>query len=90
MDQLHSFATSSLTPDRTYLIDVSPSTAALRRARRAQDRMETEGKAFYDRVRDEYMRMAANHSTRTVVLDGSESRTELAFHIERDALERLS
>jgi dTMP kinase len=60
-----------LQPDRTYLFDLDPETAARRRqAVRAADRFESEAVAFFQRVRDAYLARAAQSPARFVRLDG--------------------
>ena len=60
-----------LQPDRTYLFDLDPETAARRRqAVREADRFESEAVAFFQRVRDAYLARAAQAPTRFVRLDG--------------------
>ncbi|NBC19179.1 MAG: dTMP kinase [Bacteroidetes bacterium] len=63
-----------LVPDRTYLIDVDPVTAAARRSETGAppaDRMETSSDDFYTRVTDAYRALAAEESERFVRLDGA-------------------
>ncbi len=60
-----------LQPDRTYLFDLDPETAARRRqAVREADRFESEAVAFFQRVRDAYLARAAEAPARFVRLDG--------------------
>lgn len=76
MTEFHRFATGGLVPDRTYVIDVAPSTAAERRAGMA-DRIEAAGAEFFERVRAAYLELAANEPSRVRVLDGTSSPSEL-------------
>ena len=84
MNSLHRFATSGLVPTRTYLIDVSPETAASRRGRQPADRMEQSGDEFYRRVRAAYLALAEAES-RIVVLDGERTVASLHDQISTDA-----
>ncbi|MFN7643062.1 MAG: dTMP kinase [Burkholderiales bacterium] len=60
-----------LQPDRTYLFDLDPETAARRRqAVRVADRFESEAVSFFQRVRDAYLARAAQSPARFVRLDG--------------------
>jgi dTMP kinase len=72
MRRLQAFATDSLTPDLTVLIDV-PVEIGLGRKRRGQwNRFEdTEGAAFFEAVRGAYLRLAAAEPERFRVIDGS-------------------
>lgn len=71
LDDLHALATGGLAPDLTFLMDVPVDVATDRRARRAEDRMEAGGDAFFERVRAAYLALAARHPERVVVLDGT-------------------
>jgi dTMP kinase len=68
----HPFVTGRLAPRRTYLLDVPAEVAADRRRARAgvEDRMEAAGEAFFARVRDAYLALAASEPGRFCVLDG--------------------
>ena len=59
---INSFAVGHCLPALTFLLDLDPSAARLRMSRRpaaAPDRMEAQPAAFYDAVRDGYLRLAA-------------------------------
>jgi dTMP kinase len=68
-------ATSGLTPDLTFVLDISPEISQQRVAGRAGqrgagiDRIERESLEFHRSVRDGYLDMARRWSTRFVVLD---------------------
>ena len=74
-----------LQPDRTYLFDLDPETAARRRqAVRTADRFESEQAAFFDRVRAAYLERAARDASRFVRLDGAEPIAEIRNRLEED------
>ncbi|MEI7444071.1 MAG: dTMP kinase [Burkholderiales bacterium] len=74
-----------LQPDRTYLFDLDPQTAAERRqAVRAADRFEAEAAAFFDRVRGAYLDRAAAAPSRMLRIDGAQSREEIRVLLEKD------
>lgn len=74
-----------LQPDRTYLFDLDPQTAAERRqAVRAADRFEAEAAAFFDRVRGAYLDRAAAAPSRMLRIDGAQSREAVRELLERD------
>lgn len=73
--RIQEFATGGLTPDLTLLIDV-PVDVGLERTRRRTEwnRFEdTEELVFFERVRDAYLRLAAEEPDRFEVVDGSGS-----------------
>jgi dTMP kinase len=75
MRRLQAFATGDLRPDLTILLDV-PVEVGLQRTRRRSEwnRFEdTEGAAFFDRVRSAYLRMAADEPERFRIVDGAGS-----------------
>jgi dTMP kinase len=74
-----------LQPDRTYLFDLDPGVAAIRRAAvREADRFESQAAAFFDRVRGAYLARAAAAPARFVRIDGARSITEIRNLLEED------
>ncbi|MEM1116588.1 MAG: dTMP kinase [Bacteroidota bacterium] len=69
LHSLHEFATSGLSPSRTYLVDVPADVAAARRSPEA-DRMEAAGQEFYQTVRAAYLDLARAEPDRVLVVDG--------------------
>lgn len=75
VDVINQFAAGERRPDVTFLLDQSPEIGLLRAYQRAgplllpPDRMEQEPTAFYKAVRAGYLRLAALHPERFVVLD---------------------
>ncbi len=67
-----------MAPDATVLIDVPVEVAASRRRGAPDDRLERQGHAFQQRVADGYHRLAAEATTRWVVVDGSGPVEEVA------------
>ena len=64
----------ALQPDLTLYYDVPSEVGKSRtRAAREADRFEQEGRAFFDRVRDAYLRRAREHTQRMVVIDGTQT-----------------
>ena len=89
LDAFQRRVTGGIVPDRTYLLDVPLDVAHQRRARRADDRMEAAGPAFFDRVRSAYLALADREPGRVVVLDGTRLPEDLHDEIVRDVLTRL-
>lgn len=66
---LNNYASFSLVPDITFLIDIRPE-EALRRMEQNTDRIEDEGMEFQTRVRKTYHELAERFQDRYVLLDG--------------------
>ncbi len=77
------WATEGLLPDLTVLLDLDPSTARVRLDAddKPFDRLEAEESAFHDRVRAEFLALAAAEPERFLVLDASRPAGELAADI---------
>jgi len=81
-----------LVPDLTIMLDVSVETTLRRMALRggAQDRYERLGAAFFERIREGFLEVAAEAPARCVVLSGEAAEEEVAAGIWRIVSERLS
>jgi dTMP kinase len=68
---IQDWATGSLQPHRTILLDCAVGTAFQRMELRSgdKDRIEEESRAFHERVRDGYLQLASAEPERFVVLD---------------------
>lgn len=75
MRRLQDFATGGLRPDLTILLDVPVETGLERTRRRSEwNRFEdTEGRAFFERVREAYLAFARAEPDRFRIVDGSGS-----------------
>ena len=80
-------ATLGLTPRFTFLLDLPPE-EALRRVK-DPDRLEREGLAFFQRVREGYLFLAEKEPHRLVVLDATESVEAVAQRIQAHLLPLL-
>ena len=76
-------AVADLLPDRTFVLLVDEATAAARLDRRP-DRIEREGAGFRDAVQEGYRAVAERFPERIVLLDGTQSRDELATRIRAE------
>ncbi len=85
---LNDWATGAICPSRTYLLDVpvevGMSRARDRRARTAPDRIEAEGEAFFEGVRNRYLELARREPERIVVLRGTDPEEDISHQIEKD------
>ena len=81
------FAVGALVPQRTFLIDVPVAVTLSRLAKRSGaarwDRFHGDDRAFYERVRDGYLRLAAAEPGRFVVVDGDRPEETVAADIRR-------
>jgi dTMP kinase len=81
------FAVGELVPQRTFLIDVPVAVTLSRLATRSGlarwDRFHGDDRAFYERVRDGYLRLAAAEPGRFVVVDGDRDEETVAADIRR-------
>lgn len=82
--ELSEWATGSLWPDRTYLLDMQPEAAFERLLHRKQDRMESAGIDFARRTREAFLDLAHENEDRYRVLDATCSAKSLAELISRD------
>jgi dTMP kinase len=80
-------AVGSLVPQRTFLIDVPVSVTLSRLGVRSGaarwDRFHGDDRAFYERVRDGYLRLAAAEPARFVVVNGDRPEDVVAADIRR-------
>jgi dTMP kinase len=83
--QLNSFATDGLTPDLTFIFDISVelALARLRALNKKADRLESEGKEFFSKIREGYLALAASNPARIVLLQGERSIEELSEQVSQ-------
>jgi dTMP kinase len=77
---LSAWATGGLKPDLVVLLDVDPGVGLSRVDSRGQgtDRLESESRAFHERVRYAFLDLAAADPKRYLVLDAARPPTEIA------------
>jgi len=83
---LDRIACRGLKPDLTLLIDVDLTTSLARAEARnlrgnRTDRMEEQGAAFYEKVRDAYLALAAKEPDRFHIIDGRDKQDSVAAQI---------
>ena len=85
LDAVTRFAVGDVRPSRTFLLDVPIEVGAerskMRRAGRDWDRFEMDERAFHQRVRDGYLRLAAAEPGRIIVLRGDRDEESVAADI---------
>ncbi len=77
LEELNKFATDSIQPDITIILDVDPEKAAIRMASDVPDRLESAGINFFLKVRKGYYEIARRYPQRCVIIDGSKSESEV-------------
>ncbi|MDD5082480.1 MAG: dTMP kinase [Dehalococcoidales bacterium] len=75
---INNAATLGLIPDLTVLLDIAVEAGLARKKNRKQDRFEREALAFHQRVREGYLKLAAEEPQRWLVVDTSQSKEETA------------
>ena len=74
---VNTMATGNLRPDLTILLDM-PSEQGLERRRSSKDRFELEDLSFHHRVREGYLKMAADEPDRWLLIDASLAKAKIA------------
>ncbi len=70
--------TLGLMPDLTILLDMPVEEGLARKGGKKRDRFEGEERAFHQRVREGYLKLAANEPERWLVVDAAQSREKIA------------
>ena len=83
-------ATQGLKPALTILLDISAEKGLARKRAKKQDRFEQEELAFHQRVREGYLKMAANDPQRWLVVDASQPKRKVAQIIWQRVSQLLS
>jgi dTMP kinase len=71
-------ATQGLKPDLTILLDITAEDGLARKKGRKKDRFEREELAFHQRVRQGYLKLAADEPGRWLVADASQPKQKIA------------
>jgi dTMP kinase len=79
--RLNSLTVGEFVPDLTFLIDLDYKTSLLRRKPKA-DRLESESKAFFKRVRNGFLEIAKSESGRMIVINGKKPVNEIAEEVK--------
>jgi len=88
---LNEWATGGLTPDLTFLFDLTPSEASNRMRERGQlDRIESRDEAFHQRVYDGFQTLLAQHPDRMVRIDANETIESIQDEVLDITCERLN
>ncbi len=77
------FATGGLLPDITFLVDLDGETCYSRVIKQGEaDRIEKEGAAYYEKVRQAFLSLALEEPERFFVIDGNQTVDEIEIEIE--------
>ncbi len=74
---INNTATRGLKPGLTVLLDIPAEEGLARKGAKRRDRFEQEDIAFHQRVREGYLKMAANEPERWLVVDGRQSKAKI-------------
>jgi len=88
---INAFAIGGTRPDLTFLLDMDAREAfdRLQKRDRPADRMESEPLAFYQAVRDGYLRVAREEPGRFAILDATRSEETLAAEVRQILQDRF-
>lgn len=83
---LNDFATGGYSPTRTYIFDISVECAfeRLKEMDKTPDRLESNSKEFYRKIREGYLALASNNPTRIKLLRGDKSIDQIFEDIRND------
>ena len=70
-------AIQGLNPDLTILLDMSVEAGLVRKSGKKQDRFEQEDIAFHRRVRDGYLKLAADEPERWLMVDATQAKSKI-------------
>ncbi len=73
LEEINYIATAGLTPDITFILDISPEAAAVRMEAEALDRMEETGVDFFRRIRGGYRQIKEQNPNRYRLINGEQS-----------------
>ena len=90
LEELNNYATDSIQPDCTIILDINPEKASLRMGNDVLDRMESTGLEFFSRVREGYYEIAHRYPQRCIIIDGSQSESKVFDLIMKEVNNKLS
>ena len=73
LEEINYIATAGLTPDITFILDISPEAAAVRMEAEASDRMEEMGVDFFRRIRGGYIQIKEKNPNRYRLINAEQS-----------------
>ncbi len=83
LEEINYIATAGLTPDITFILDISPEAASVRMAAEASDRMEEMGVDFFRRIREGYLQIKDQNPNRYRLINGEQSPENVFKEIKK-------
>jgi len=77
IEEINDLATEGIKPDLTVLLDIPPQQGLNRKTSRSNDRFEAENLAFHHKIRDGYLKLAAEEPARWLIIDATLPRAEI-------------
>jgi dTMP kinase len=77
IEDINDLATEGIRPDLTVLLDIPPQKGLSRKGSRSNDRFEAENIAFHHKIRDGYLKLAAEEPERWLVIDATLPKAEI-------------
>ena len=97
VEQINAFASSHLTPNRTYLLNLSPEAGRIRLEQRKHkefgndlDRIEQKNIEYHQRVYDGFQQLAKEHQERIKIIDAHKSIEAIAKEVQQDFQQLIS
>ena len=87
---INNAATQGIKPNLTVLLDISVEKGLARKKAKRRDRFERENITFHQRVREGYLKLAANDPERWLVVDASQSKAKIGQIIWQRVSQLLS
>jgi dTMP kinase len=78
IEEINDLATQGIKPDLTVLLDISAQQGLTRKKSKTNDRFEAENIAFHNKVRDGYLKLAAEEPERWLVIDATLPRARIS------------
>jgi dTMP kinase len=77
IEDINDLATEGIKPDLTVLLDIPARKGLSRKQSRSNDRFEAENITFHHKIRDGYLKLAAEEPERWLVIDATMPRAEI-------------
>ena len=89
LEELNNFATDSIQPDLTIILDIDPKKAAIRMGSDVPDRMESTGSEFFLKVRAGCYEISHRFPLRCVIIDGDQTESGVFASIIKEVNNKL-